>query len=197
MIKNYVGLTEAGKSCLKTIGTYWEASISEPSDFSCYFFTANRLSSEVFLSVEHQVFFDAWRGFVGHNQIPPKTTLDPFQFVKALGNIMVLEPVQRDGKEDFIYRLFGSKVSEKFERDLTGNYVSDFENIIGQNLIKQYREQCSRGIPFYGEHTGSQDFSENYKCCRLSLPFGDMDDQGNVNIDRLVICNVLKRQSNY
>lgn len=72
---------------------------------------------------------------------------DDFQMEKLrpwLGNVMVLEFLP--DREDFRYRLYGSRIAERTGFDMTGKCVSDFRSAIGDFFRGQYLKAIGDGI---------------------------------------------------
>jgi hypothetical protein len=67
---------------------------------------------------------EVWNAeFEGAGCIPGPDFVEPLRFRKALGYMMLLDVEQ--GGRDFRYRLYGTEISRRFMRDLTGRLVSE------------------------------------------------------------------------
>ncbi len=197
MTENYLGLADKRHNMLLEKGSRWEAPKGEGDNFSCLFFNANDIETEDFLFLEHRVVFDAWKNASKSGKIPETDTLDPFTMVKALGYILVLEPVYRNGEIDFLYRLYGSKIATRFGKDMSGKYLSDFTTTPSIAFTAQYRELLKRGTPFYSENNAPPEISNITRWCRLALPYGQTLDNDERHIERLLVCNFPMNQKNY
>jgi len=119
--------------------------------------------------------------------VPDRGSLDVFDLVPALGNLLMLE-VERDGF-DAIYRVYGTAVAGRAARDWTGFRVSEMIRTTRTPAALLYRS-CYRAVfrrpqPLYTEHQ-SPPYLNVRSWRRLILPLADAGHP----CGRFLVCNV-------
>lgn len=82
--------------------------------------------------------------------LPLRSELDPTSLpVRIVPHLVVLEPVERN--KDFRFRLFGTRQTTAFGRDLTGCRLSELEaeNPVAADLLSTYRAVANDLVPRY------------------------------------------------
>lgn len=147
---------------------------------------------EHFLQEPHQIVAAFWRNAGADaaevpddlpDDLPPSRCIDPFAFRKALGNILLLEPVE--GGTDFVYRLYGTDVARYFGRDMTGRRLREFPSPAATTSLVLYRMLMANRVGLYVEHDAPQFVSVLVRWRRLILPFCSASGE----IDRLLVCS--------
>lgn len=133
---------------------------------------------------EHRSAYSFWQDARGLAQLPPMELIDPTAFAGALGCVLLLEPER--GGEDFRYRIYGSRVAQRFGRDMTGHRVSDFPGPAASSMLSQYREVMRIRRAIYSEHDAPLEVSLVVRWCRLVLPWVDRTGA----VSRLMVANV-------
>ena len=99
-----------------------------------------------------------------------------------IGNLQILEMTDH---HSFKYRLFGSKVSARYNRDDTGKEMPDHVNAIGVVFHSLYLAAGETGCTFYTRHRPPPESPVN-ACERVILPFFKEDG----SLDRLVVSHL-------
>src|SRR6185369_10811111 len=141
----------------------------------------------------HRIAFQSWLDCRAGAALPPATSIDPFVLRKALGYLLILEPLA--GFADFRYRLYGSQIAEWYKRDMTGRCVSEFPSRAAAVYGQEYRALRAIRRPIYSEHDASPDVSAMVRWCRLVLPYagdaqpGDASSGDEPAITRILVGN--------
>lgn len=129
--------------------------------------------------------YDYWDSFARIDNVPHIAKLDPIRFRSALGNVMLIEPLE--GGEDFRYRLYGSNIATRLGRDMTGKRVSEIDTAshVSRFFIRSYiavmeTRRAYRTIHVPPSAVTVSDWE------RLILPICDE----NGTIDRLLVGNI-------
>lgn len=136
----------------------------------------------------HTELFNFWSGQIGDGELPKSTSFDPISVRKAMGYINVIEPI--NSGEDFLYRLFGTYVSESFRKKFDGKSMSVLPSDFKDNAVWQTRTVYEKRKALYSEHIAPVEVSAYLQWSRLVTPW--VDDAGNV--DRIISCNVPTKQ---
>lgn len=123
-----------------------------------------------------------WQALRGGDKCPSRDDIDPAALRRYLGFISILEV--RDDPVDFVYRLFGSKLVECLQLDMTGKSVLDLPPAeLGQCIFQQMRETIGTSAPIYFRaEVRCDNPSRKSGFARLVLPLsGD-----GVTIDRIL-----------
>jgi hypothetical protein len=71
----------------------------------------------------HRCMYEFWRENRIARQLPSFKAIDPLSFRPAVGYVHVVQP--NDQGDDFMYRLFATRVVEIGVRDMTGEWLSE------------------------------------------------------------------------
>lgn len=132
----------------------------------------------------HRIAFQSWLDCRAGAALPPAASIDPFVLRKALGYLLILEPIAAFA--DFRYRLYGSQIAEWYKRDMTGRCVSEFPSRAASVYGQEYRALRVLRRPIYAEHDASPDVSAMVRWSRLVLPYAGEDG----SITRILVGNV-------
>jgi len=126
-----------------------------------------------------------WHSRKGRADVPQAAALMPEDMRPALGHIMLVDLV--DDGWDGIFRLYGTKVAERYGRDLTGYRIS---NVDGGTYISTFFRAINRLCfetrqPIYSCHQPPATVSVTY-WRRLCMPLADAEGR----IIRLLIGTV-------
>lgn len=112
-----------------------------------------------------------WQGLPRHTEIPfPHWhAIDPLNLREALGHVALIDVV--DGGADFSYRLYGTRIVERYGSDLTGRRVSETDggSYAAAFLMAIYRAVLTRREPVFSVHFPSPR-SSAAKWSRVVLP---------------------------
>jgi hypothetical protein len=127
---------------------------------------------------------DFWCARQREGAPPRSATIDALDLKPALGNLMLLEPV--DQASDFRYRVYGSNIVEYSRVEMTGRTVWDIPAPwAAAYFVATYRAACERIEPLYARHFARLD-GQATAWDRLILPFVDADGW----VDRLLVGNI-------
>ena len=109
--------------------------------------------------------------------LPLASAVDALDMPRVLGFLMLLDVV--DDGADFVYRVYGSKISEVVGFDSTGKRVSETKPhpVTRQMFLAVYRAVYKSGRPIYTEHDPTMNIAV-VTWNRLVLPL--VDDQGRI-----------------
>ena len=89
-----------------------------------------------------------WRGLCGSRKYPSRIDIRPMELRPYLGSLCIIE-IKGDPL-DFVYRLFGSGLTEILQQDMTGRSVLDLPPAeFGQCSFEQLQEAKEIGGPAY------------------------------------------------
>ena len=124
-----------------------------------------------------------WDDHRADRAVPLSTRIDPFDIKAALGNVMLLQPV--NGGEDFLYRVYGSAIADASGLEMTGKVVRDVPSpLVSVYLLATYRAALLVQRPLFACHTTHYSIQIG-EWDRLILPFADEAGA----IDRLLVGN--------
>ncbi|GLQ07739.1 PAS domain-containing protein [Sneathiella chinensis] len=135
---------------------------------------------------EHRILWTYWQGLRGDGTIARYSQINPEDFIKAIGNVLLLEP--NENGTDFRYRVYGSNVAKLVGREMTGKWISEFGEVPGRLSLAQYPAVMKLKTPLYSEHTASYSASQSTRWCRLLLPMENRDGV----LDRILVGTVPK-----
>ncbi|WP_193172824.1 PAS domain-containing protein [Nisaea nitritireducens] len=123
-----------------------------------------------------------WQEKAGDQTAAPVASIDPTDMRFVLGYLMLLD-VLEDGY-DFRYRLYGTMISERFGRDVTGTTIREFGDkaYIVSFFLGAYQAVMERRAPLLTIHY-PKNASETESWTRLILP---LEDENN-KIARLLV----------
>ena len=98
-----------------------------------------------------QAFLDYCRSVKPDGDFADRSRFDPFSLRPWLGYIMILE--YQPEPDDFLYRIYGTRIAEHSGFDMTGRLVGDFESPTGSFFERLYREAIAECKLVYSEHT--------------------------------------------
>ncbi len=112
-----------------------------------------------------------WEGLPRQTNAPgPHLKLiDPLDMREALGFVALIDIV--DGGADFLYRVDGTRIAERYGADLTGRRTSETDkgSYAAAFLVAIYRAALKRAEPVFSEHYPSPR-SSTAKWSRIVLP---------------------------
>lgn len=190
MSEKLIGLTETGKEKLLKQADFWSSSEKDYTGFNVHFFDPSLISPNNFIQKAHQAAYQAWQDSLKGNRLPDRKSLDPLSMPKALGNLILLEPEENNGKQDFRFRLYGTNIRQGLGKDMTGKYVSELGTRPATATVAQYVELLQRKQPFYAEHNAPPEVSSLIRWCRLALPYYENSENGDESITRILVCNI-------
>ncbi|WP_420549343.1 PAS domain-containing protein [Curvivirga sp.] len=152
MAEKLIGLSDSAKSKLISNGTLCKKTTPGSEEYVGRFFSSTLLSPDDFTYKQHKAAYKAWLDAKGDRVLPCRKDLDPLKMPQALGDLILLRPEEKDGKQDFLFRLYGTNIARRFGSDMTGKYVSDFQTEPPKTLAEQYIRLLTERLPLYGEH---------------------------------------------
>jgi hypothetical protein len=115
---------------------------------------------------------DHWHA-LGAGEIPARSSFFPEHVAYILGNLAVIDLDESTGSLG--YRLYGTAVSERYGRDLTGTTIDESGETLARFFAAAFRGVLEKRRPLYTRHSPPST-SLVRDCQRLILPFAD--DQG-------------------
>jgi len=96
-----------------------------------------------------------------------RADFDPFKLRPWLGYIIIVEFLEAEN--DFRYRMYGTRVSDQTDCDMTGRLVSDYDSDVRDFNMRLYHDCVSNRRIVYSEHTR---LYSRYDCdwCRVICP---------------------------
>ncbi|MFY7962246.1 MAG: PAS domain-containing protein [Elsteraceae bacterium] len=136
-------------------------------------------------SGELRSLFAYWRKLRGDKPMPRQDQIDPLDMRDALGFLFLMDVV--DGGADFRYRVYGSKVVDRYSVDMTGKLLSNLkvDSVFVDFFMAGYRAVVARKIPLLTQHNHSP-FVAATDTVRLILPLAN--DKGEVG--RILVGNI-------
>ncbi len=134
-----------------------------------------------FESVPHQILWEYWQNMRGGREIARYEQIDPMDFNRAIGFVLLLEP--NKDVTDFRYRVYGSSVAQHFGQEMTGKWLSDFGDTPGKLSLAQYPAVVKIRKPIYSEHDAANLEFHVTRWTRLILPMENRDGV----IDRILV----------
>ncbi|WP_218048837.1 PAS domain-containing protein [Curvivirga aplysinae] len=190
MAEKLIGLSDNAKSKLITSGVLWQKKVSDSEEYIGRFFTPSLLSSDDLVYKQHKAAYTAWLEAKADRLLPCRKDLDPLKMPQALGDLILLKPEEKNGKQDFLFRLYGTNIARRFGSDMTGRYVSDFQTEPPKAMAEQYIRLLTERLPLYGEHDAPPEISSMVRWCRLVLPFCEDAKNEDYTITRILVCNI-------
>lgn len=90
-----------------------------------------------------------------------------------LGSVAILR--QEDHGEDFVYRLFGSRLTTEYNSDMTGRRLSNLPFGLGSILLAATSAAVEKNIPVFAIYRPDCDYAMGDRA-DLILPFGAPGD---------------------
>lgn len=116
--------------------------------------------------------------------LPHPDWVEPADLMFVVGYLMVLEAVE--GGVDFRYRLYGTEISRRFMRDLTGHRLSEVPfRMTRLFFLAVYRAACIRKLPIYTHHAPPSSVNVT-GWSRMILPLS----RDGTTVDRFVVGNI-------
>jgi len=179
--QNYIGPTDTDAVLQKVEA---EATEIGKTPCSCSYLQPDEISTEHFLLEEHRILWDYWNKHRRSGTVAEYDWINPAEFNKAIGYVLLMEPNEQ--KTDFRYRVYGSRVADRFGVEMTGKWVSSFQGIQKLLSISQYALCSNIGRPIYSEHIFSRAEYTKTLWCRIILP---MQNTKGV-LDRILVGNL-------
>jgi hypothetical protein len=89
-----------------------------------------------------------WHGLCGDRKFPARGDIDPLNLRDYIGSLCILEV--RADPLDYVYRLFGSFMTEYLGRDLTGKSILELPPVaLGRHLFGQIEDAINAAAPMY------------------------------------------------
>ena len=101
-----------------------------------------------------QAYCDYCRSVKPPSDYADRGDFDAFTLRPWLGYIMILEYLP--DREDFRYRMYGTRIATQSGFDMTGRLVSEFDSSVGAFFARLYRECVAERQLIYSEHTRVQ-----------------------------------------
>jgi hypothetical protein len=126
-----------------------------------------------------------WRTLSGDQPMPRQDKIDPLEMRDALGFLFLLDVL--DGGADFRYRVYGSKIVDRYGVDMTGKLLSALkvDPIFVDFFFAGYRAVIARQTPLLTHHIHSP-YVAVIDTVRLILPLAN--EQGEVG--RILVGNI-------
>ncbi len=126
-----------------------------------------------------------WRKLRGDQPMPRQDKIDPLEMQDALGFLFLLDVL--DGGADFRYRVYGSKVVDRYSVDMTGKLLSNLkvDPVFVDFFMAGYRAVIARRTPLLTQHCHSP-YVAVTDTVRLILPLAN--EQGDVS--RILVGNI-------
>lgn len=142
------------------------------------FFAASQIATNDTLCSSDKIneLYLYWKSKKIKNKIPSRSQLDPCEFHHLLPYIMLIDVV--NDASDFIYRIFGTALVDRFGGDPTGyalTQVIDFLDLneYGEKLKMDYIKLVKIKKPLYRSHDLSMFNKPHIKYQSLLLPLSD------------------------
>lgn len=120
-----------------------------------------------------QEVFAYWLRLRGDRPMPRFSEIDPVEIPTALSRLYVLD-VLADG--DFVYRLAGEDVSDRYGESLKGKRISEiYPKGDTDAIISRWRMVAADGVCCLTRTVHATARNRRIAACRLLLPLGDGD----------------------
>jgi hypothetical protein len=107
------------------------------------------------------------------NGLVSRKIIETAEFVPLLRNIMLLEIERPTPFEfDYIYRIYGAEIAERYGHDMTGKRTSDFPSPVAKLFLDLYEMSIDCRAPLYSEHAPPLNV-DVVMWERLILPLGE------------------------
>lgn len=117
----------------------------DPPPTNTVFFEPRKIRDE--LDDDGSRLFDHWLGLCPRPGAPPeRARIDPLDFPYALPGIALVDV--RGGRDDFVYRLVGTRDVEERGYDPTWKKVKDTYFAHAPDVVLDLYEDARRGVPF-------------------------------------------------
>ena len=180
--KNYTGPISPSER----LDAVEEKTVAHEADIyrSCYI-DPDAVSDTNFAAEEHRILWNYWQKLRGSDKIPTYDWINPADFNKAMGYVLLMEP--NDDFSDFKYRVYGSRIANRFGHEMNGRWTSEFYGVQKDISITQYSLSAKKECPVYSEHSyvnGEDEYARTL-WCRLIMPMKNKDGK----IDRILVGN--------
>lgn len=102
-----------------------------------------------------------------------KNIIEAVEFLPLLRNVMLLEIERPTPFEfDYIYRIYGAEIAERYGQDMMGKRTSDFPKPVAKLFLDLYEMAIDCRAPLYSEHAPPLNVDVAL-WERLILPLGD------------------------
>lgn len=179
--KNYKGPTDTD-AALQEVEAKAEEIGKEPCISS--YLLPDMVTTDHFQLEEHRILWDYWNKHRRSGSVAEYDWINPAEFNRAMGYVLLMEP--NEEVTDFRYRVYGSRVAERFGAEMTGKWVSSFKGVQKLLSISQYALSATVRRPMYSEHIFSRAEYTKTLWCRLILPM--QNESG--NLDRILVGNI-------
>lgn len=107
------------------------------------------------------------------NGLVGRSIIETAEFAPLLRNIMLLEIERPTPFEfDYVYRIYGAEIAERYGQDMTGKRTSDFPSPVAKLFFDLYEMSIDCRAPLYSEHAPPLNI-DVVSWERLILPLGD------------------------
>ncbi|MFX4220352.1 MAG: PAS domain-containing protein [Thalassobaculum sp.] len=115
-------------------------------------------------------FVDYWMSKRGDRLLPAFADIDPIDIPWALSHTYVVE-ARPDG--DFVYRLAGEAVSQRYNRSLKGTRISDlFTERSSQRILERWAQVIAAPVGYYSHSQHTTTGGSAVRARRVVLPLG-------------------------
>lgn len=121
-----------------------------------------------------QALYNRWTASrSAENGLVSRKIIETPEFVPLLRNVMLLEIERPTPFEfDYIYRIYGAEIAERYGQDMTGRRTSDFPSPVAKLFLDLYEMSIECRAPLYSEHAPPLNV-DVVLWERLILPLGD------------------------
>lgn len=117
--------------------------------------------------------FAYWLGLRGTRLMPRFSDIDPVEIPGALSRLYILDVLPGG---DFIYRLAGEDVSERYGASLKGKRISEiYPNGDTEAIISRWQMVATEGVCCFTKTVHATARNKQIAACRLLLPLGEPD----------------------
>jgi len=94
--------------------------------------------------------FDYWDLKRGTRALPGRPDIDPIDLAFILGNLILLELHQGDGRPRYRFRVHGSNLARRAGFDMTGKWMDDYPDAdYGQVALASFDRTAISAVPFH------------------------------------------------
>ena len=127
--------------------------------------------------------FDYWLSKHRDELLPGRAEIDPLEIPELLGNINLIDVVHEDGSIRFLYRVWGTAVTDLYGHDHTDKFADEIPLPTKSDAIQRVLEASAQsGKPHFWQvplPVENHDFKSNR---RLLLPLAS----DGVNVDKFI-----------
>lgn len=115
-------------------------------------------------------FVQYWMSKRGDGRMPAFTDIDPVEIPWALSQIYIVE-AKADG--DFVYRLAGEAIAQRYDRSLKGARISDlFAEQSSSKILERWRRVIDEPVGYYSFTSHPSKQGVTLRARRVLLPLG-------------------------